>query len=252
MTSVLNTRAARQRERQIQDRLIRRLSGEARMQLRKEFVRVNKRAAELLKSDGRSALNLAMREHERIVVKILDRMYKKIGEAMGRRLLNAAKSRTAQMETKDTEGVLDRTIQRFISVFSPKRASQIAGVTRRQINTAVTQGLSAGESFGGIASRLVKSGIPRVRAWRIARTESHSVGQGVQNEMALSLDLGLKKVWVATQDERTRDTHDSADGQKVDMNESFSVNGADLRFPGDPSGPAGEIINCRCVVIYEE
>jgi len=33
----------------------------------------------------------------------------------------------------------------------------------------------------------------------------------------------------------------------VGMNEPFLVGGASLMYPGDPNGPASEIINCRCV-----
>ena len=49
--------------------------------------------------------------------------------------------------------------------------------------------------------------------------------------------------------------HLAADGQCVGMQERFiipGVNGdAELRYPGDPSGPAACIINCRCATIYE-
>ena len=57
------------------------------------------------------------------------------------------------------------------------------------------------------------------------------------------------KVWLATDDSRTRETHDLADGQRTLMSEPFRVGGAALMFPGDPRGPAQEVINCRCSLL---
>ena len=48
----------------------------------------------------------------------------------------------------------------------------------------------------------------------------------------------------------TRSAHRSADGQRVDINERFLVDGESLKFPRDPNGSAKNIINCRCVSIY--
>jgi len=36
------------------------------------------------------------------------------------------------------------------------------------------------------------------------------------------------------------------DGVRVPLNENFNVDGEMLEYPGDPSGSAGNIINCRC------
>lgn len=51
--------------------------------------------------------------------------------------------------------------------------------------------------------------------------------------------------WVATRDSRTRDTHASMGGQQRRRGEPFeSPSGATLRYPGDPSAPPSETINC--------
>jgi uncharacterized protein with gpF-like domain len=62
------------------------------------------------------------------------------------------------------------------------------------------------------------------------------------------------RVWDATGDSRTRETHAAMDGQEVGPNEPFaSGSGAQLMHPGDGSLGAGasEIINCRCVVTHK-
>lgn len=53
----------------------------------------------------------------------------------------------------------------------------------------------------------------------------------------------VRKVWRATRDSRTRDTHRHLDGESVGMDERF---GNGLLFPHDPAGSASEVCNCRC------
>ena len=56
----------------------------------------------------------------------------------------------------------------------------------------------------------------------------------------------LEKVWIATNDEKTRPSHVEAHGQRVPLDALFAVGTDDLEYPGDPNGSAEEIINCRC------
>lgn len=92
----------------------------------------------------------------------------------------------------------------------------------------------------------------RNRAATIARTEAAAAYNAAAiRAMRIEETVNgekLQKVWVATMDERTRDTHFAADGQRVDSDQSFTVGGVPLTQPGDPSGPAEEVINCRCSV----
>src|SRR5690625_7523512 len=55
--------------------------------------------------------------------------------------------------------------------------------------------------------------------------------------------------WWATRDQRTRPAHRVAHEQTVPYGTPFRVGGADMRFPGDPAGPAYQVINCRCVML---
>ena len=62
--------------------------------------------------------------------------------------------------------------------------------------------------------------------------------------VAKSRGANVLKQWDATLDGRTRPSHARIDGEIRETDEEYS-NG--LMFPGDPSGPAAEVINCRCV-----
>lgn len=65
-------------------------------------------------------------------------------------------------------------------------------------------------------------------------------------------DIVFEQQWVATLDARVRPSHRRADAQRVPVGGLFSVGGALLRFPGDPTGPPEEVINCRCTPILVE
>ena len=66
---------------------------------------------------------------------------------------------------------------------------------------------------------------------------------------AEKMGIKLKKSWLATIDGRTRHEHALLDGQTVDTDKPFKVDGYELMFPGDPSGPAHLTYNCRCTLI---
>jgi len=87
----------------------------------------------------------------------------------------------------------------------------------------------------------------------VARHQGYQAA-GVQNAAVVeaarfSEDVDeLDKVWIATIDSRTRPTHFAADGQRAPLGGSFTVGGAHLAYPADPTGPAAEVRNCRCRV----
>ena len=63
---------------------------------------------------------------------------------------------------------------------------------------------------------------------------------------ASGMGIELQKQWMAALDSRTRDSHRELDGEKADIDGRFS-NG--LSYPGDPTGPASEVWNCRCTMV---
>jgi len=86
------------------------------------------------------------------------------------------------------------------------------------------------------------------RAEAIARTQV--IGANNYADVETYKANGVeKKEWLATGDDRTRDSHAAADGQVVGVNEPFIVGGSSLQYPGDPDGPAEEVVSCRCTEI---
>ena len=84
----------------------------------------------------------------------------------------------------------------------------------------------------------------------------HNSGMGTDAENKARLDgmywaeyLGNKmhKAWIATPDNRTRDSHASLDGKEIPLDKIFD-NGCSR--PRDPNGTPSEICNCRCSLKY--
>jgi len=56
------------------------------------------------------------------------------------------------------------------------------------------------------------------------------------------------KQWVATLDDRVRDTHLDLDGEIVPLGEPFTAGGYSAQNPGE-FGIASQDINCRCTIV---
>jgi hypothetical protein len=125
-----------------------------------------------------------------------------------------------------------------------------------EIERGLREGLSVGDVSATVDTLLTATGSERWpnRARTVARTETiGAVNAGLFRAAQLDAqargDVAPFKLWLATDDTRTRPTHRDAEGQRTLLSEPFVVGTARLMFPGDPRGPAGEVINCRCVLI---
>jgi|GEM_PF-3973592 len=121
-----------------------------------------------------------------------------------------------------------------------------AEVTKKAISEAYEEGL--GEQ-GIVKAIRDAAGWSEARAQRVGRTESHVATQFGAQEAAEQAGVETK-TWITSGDDRVRESHREANGQKRDIDEPFDVGDAELMYPGDPEGGAdepGEVISCRCV-----
>lgn len=122
---------------------------------------------------------------------------------------------------------------------------------KQHIQSAITQGILQGKAIPDIAKNLQRvTGMDEraaIRNARTAMTGAQNGGRYEAMERAKEHGLGIKKAWMATLDDRTRDSHVELDGEQVELDEEFS-NG--LMFPGDPEGEPKEVYNCRCRMIH--
>lgn len=123
---------------------------------------------------------------------------------------------------------------------------------RKSIKSELTRSFVHGLSYQRTAKRLSELGSSSYRrALNITRTEAGRVSAiARQRSQKEAVDLGIefKKMWVATLDKRTRNTHQHLDGQQVGPEEYFEHNGLRTLQP-HMFGIASEDCNCRCRTI---
>ena len=119
---------------------------------------------------------------------------------------------------------------------------------KKVITQEVSRGIATSMPYADIARNINNASSSGLfNAKRIARTEGHRIQQTSTRDaqrVAKSRGANVMKQWDATLDGGTRPSHARIDGEIRETDEKYS-NG--LMFPGDPSGPAAEVINCRCV-----
>lgn len=160
----------------------------------------------------------------------------------------------------------EQTVKRLIDeqpdlmpYYPPKRALQ-RGIDlkygKQQITASVTSSILQGKSIPKIANDLQHrmQDMNRTSAIRTARTAvtgAQNAGRLDTYRAAQDMGIKLKKRWLATLDNRTRHAHAMLDGQTVDVDKPFKVDGYELMYPGDSSAPGYLVYNCRCTQIAE-
>ena len=160
-----------------------------------------------------------------------------------------------QVEKAQVKGYFDEftfRVRQWIDLHATRKIKQVNDTTKKVIRRIIKKGFTDGLSFKDIAKNIRKTGriTSKRRALTIARTETGIASAVGTREAFSSLRITAEKEWMSAMDSRTRDTHRSADGQRVPIGEPFTVGGEKLDHPKDPKGSAKNIINCRCVELY--
>ena len=155
----------------------------------------------------------------------------------------------------------EQTVKRLIveqpdlmPYYPPKRALQ-RGIDlkygKQQITASVTSSILQGKSIPRMANDLQSrmqdmNCASAIRTARTAVTAAQNAGRLDTYRAAQDMGIKLQKRWLAVLDNRTRHAHADADGQKVDIDKPFIVDGYKLMMPGDESAPGYLKYNCRC------
>jgi hypothetical protein len=126
----------------------------------------------------------------------------------------------------------------------------------RSILKAIREGEPVPRDVARSAADRYSDRMLQLRGETVARTETLSSMQAAKDEaFRQAVEAGevsreqITKVWNATGDNRTRDSHADMDGQEVPLDQPFvTPSGARLMYPTDSSlgAPAEETIQCRC------
>jgi len=146
----------------------------------------------------------------------------------------------------------------FGSAIGAQRVTLVSGTAKKTL-IEITQRLMQDPDFMSLGAvergRILKNQFntySQYQSERLVRTEATAAANFAQTVAAQTIfpPEQMQKEWIASFDDRTRSTHSAANGQIVNANDFFIVGGNQMMFPGDPSGGAAEVINCRCSVAY--
>ena len=146
--------------------------------------------------------------------------------------------------------VTNEAVQDFIGA-KLDAIQDINDTTVNAVHRILSLGEENGDSIDTIANSIEEyfDAADKGRAVTIARTEVIGSSNLGARAAYVQSDVVTDVEWVTQIDGRERESHNTADGQTVAIDKHFTVSGEKLWVPGDPSGSAGNVINCRCTII---
>lgn len=192
-------------------------------------------------------VDVMLQENESNLVKLVTPVYRQImTQGAQTALANLATERSIyNIEHKQREPLIDEAVLLA-------RVNKIKGINItlfNQLKMAIDEAIEANQTVPEIANILteVSKGVfnnASNRSMAIARTESNSLLNG--SAISTYQREGVRqKEWLTTLDDKARESHIRINGEIIPMESRFS-NG--LEYPGDPAGPAEEVVNCRCAI----
>jgi hypothetical protein len=168
---------------------------------------------------------------------------------------------TGEMATRNIERQLKRNSPFFSEIwtnfvlrtFAPIVASKIVTIKQTLIGDIskliieyIDLNLDIVDIAGAITDFVNEPTFYKWQGMRIARTETTIAMNTATNLAGQESGVALDKEWISAGDGNERESHAEMSGIRVDQNDPFP-NG--LMYPGDESGEASEVINCRCTFL---
>ena len=187
--------------------------------------------------------------NERYLLRWYSDMFMGVGLPAGREAVNEFMGRKAD--------IWEDTLSKWISKNAAKKVKIITNSFkdwfRGAIKEAIKDQTESIETMTKLLYDNVTNYYQEVQEWqvrRIVQTESLTALSVASDESIRALGVPFIKTWVISGN-NTRPSHLEADGQEVDQDEPFIVDGEELMYPRDSSmgASAGNIINCACTCI---
>lgn len=112
-----------------------------------------------------------------------------------------------------------------------------------QLMTGILTGKSPRQIAGSFMQVMGRNQAAAIRNARTSVTSAQNAGRMDTYRRAKERGTDLQIEWISTWDSRTRTSHAKQDGERIDLDGTFS-NGC--RYPADPKGAPEEVYNCRC------
>jgi hypothetical protein len=180
------------------------------------------------------------------------KIYTGIGFKHGDRVGRSINLQLKEYTTEKFRPSFLKNLKKFFKKYGVSRITSIEDTYLDDIthllSTRLDKGLTIEQAQREVRKIVSKPNFYRAQALRIARTETTAAANFAATEAGSVSGFKMQKEWISALDSRTRDDHSRTNGQRVAENTTFNVGGEKLRFPGDPRGSAGNVINCRCTV----
>ena len=162
-------------------------------------------------------------------------------------------------DTKPYNSIWENSFASYGSAIGAQRVTLVSGTAKKTL-IGFTQKLMRDPVFMTLGAeergRILRNQFNKYSQYqseRLVRTEATAAANFAQTEAAQTIfpKEQLQKEWIASFDDRTRDSHaEAGSGNPINAKDTFLVGGQFMMFPGDPAGGAAEVINCRCSVAY--
>lgn len=165
-------------------------------------------------------------------------------------------NKNAPIRKKDTKAFdpYRTIINSYITNYVKNAVISISDTSKEKVADEIEKGFNKGLGVSFIVENITNRLEDNVnfRSELITRNSIVSASNYGSIEGALQNELRLKKVWLPVRDDSTRESHlNMLDHPAIDLNDSFSVGDGLGMYPGDPSLPPEEFMNCRCAIGYE-
>ena len=153
-------------------------------------------------------------------------------------------------EGKVLFGVLRDDYLDWLEEYGATQIVNINKTTKDITKRIIKEGMYNGNNVSTIADSLLKEieSYTKTRATTIAETEIHNTFSFTNNLTAVKSGFKYKQ-WISSRDESVRPNHQTYDSMGlIKIDEEFAPG---LKYPGDTSAPASEVVRCRCVLKYE-
>lgn len=176
-----------------------------------------------------------------------------VGAEHGNELLN-------KKGAKEISDEVRRLFNLWVDNYGLELCRDMNNTTKKKLRKALSESIERGEDLSKQVKALLEvaddsfAEDKKARATMIARTESCTTINAGAMELYRAEGITMKG-WVSVQDDRTRDAHLIMDGVTIPITDKFEVpatsqtEGAWMDYAGDPSAPAGQVVNCRCTNI---
>lgn len=183
---------------------------------------------------------------------------KKIGRAINKEIRQQKAYHIKDFEPGPFENQYRQFLSQWLINNAGTRITSVKDELIEYLIKFIADGVESGKDIRTISRELQKHVLGRsFYRWqieRIVRTETTAAANLGAIQAGESSGIVWEKEWISSNDSRTRrrpqDEYDHLrlDGVRVPKDGFFEDVDARLQFPGDPSAPAGAVINCRCAV----